>query len=1068
MTTVHPSHPHSLVLELAFGDGVLKTSVGQSMGATVQAAIEIYSDRHCLGIRDREKDNEQNYSNSYSWLTYKTVGDRATNFGHGLRQLIEPRSYLGICGTNRLEWVIVDWACMFHSMVSVPITALSSDREMIFILNNTKISLVVCDKEMLPKFVRVQTECPSLCHVVCMDPLPLSIKSKSTSLSIHQMDDIENRGCHRQYAYVKTEPNDCLTIIYTSGSSGAPKGVMISDRAFRSLFPEEVSPFTGEFIIFSYQSLAWYGGRNNLYATFLAGGRAGFHTGDASRLMEELNLIRPTMFAAPPSIWNQIFAEFKAALALAVTSDLQENDRIEKQLLKKFSKLIPLRCRTIAIVGALISPIVRDFIRRCFVHCVVQDAYGITECGGVAFDNSMNPSVSYRLESVPEMGFTTNDKPFPRGELLTKTIQMFSGYVNNPTETRLALTEDGFFRTGDIVELRPVPFKPPIIHILDRKKNFFKLSQGQFVSPEYLQGVFSQSSFIDQIYIHGDLLEDCVIAVVIPNRDRAQAFAATDNLKSLEYDPKFYTAIMRDLHSIGTKASLRKHEIPSRIVIDFEPFTVENGLLTASLKPCRPKLAAHYSDRLKATSNIEQRLKTIIETATGDSLATNDDVAFLAAGGNSLTAIRLSRMIQDDLGITVPISVLFDPEMNLKRLTEFAQDPSSKQENAIITRLYQDAELEFNSQLGKAKALNTSPSMVFITGATGYVGAYLLSEMLRTYPINCKFVCLVRCEPSTDPLDRIRENLIFLRLWQDDFQDRIVPLRGDLAKTRLGLDDKIYQTLAIQTDIIFHCGAIVNFFLPYSQLYPSNVCGTREVIHLATHTSNFIPVQYISTISVLPSNITHEVNIDQISPKALTNGYGQSKWVAEKLMDKAYRLGLPVAIYRLGSMGSDSRSGACNLLDINTILVDAILKIGFYPEEAVNTKLNTLPIDFAAQSIVHLSTSPQTFDGKVAHIIHPDGGLLFSNVIASAHQCGIQLDSIPFEQWRTRLIAQKKSNRSFESLLEFPSDSLFSKQSILSSTQFYQLVSSVNIPAMDNSYVIKWLTFILVNAHSLS
>jgi long-chain acyl-CoA synthetase len=116
------------------------------MGASIYAAIEIYCDRHCLGIRDVDKDNPEIYVNSYSWLTYKTVGDRAIDFGHGLRQLIESRSYLGICASNRPEWVITDWACMLHSIITVPIYGLSSDRDMAFIINNTKISVIVCDK----------------------------------------------------------------------------------------------------------------------------------------------------------------------------------------------------------------------------------------------------------------------------------------------------------------------------------------------------------------------------------------------------------------------------------------------------------------------------------------------------------------------------------------------------------------------------------------------------------------------------------------------------------------------------------------------------------------------------------------------------------------------------------------------------------------------------------------------------------------------------------------------------------------------------------------------------------
>ena len=151
-----------------------------------------------------------------------------------------------------------------------------------------------------------------------------------------------------------------------------------------------------------------------------------------------------------------------------------------------------------------------------------------------------------------------------------------------------------------------------------------------------------------------------------------------------------------------------------------------------------------------------------------------------------------------------------------------------------------------------------------------------------------------------DPLDRIRDNFVFLQLWQEEFVQRIVPLRGDLGQIRFGLKQEIYDSLANQIDVIFACGATVNFLLPYSRSYQSNVCGTREIIHFASHTSFCVPIHYISTISVLPPGILDEIHIDQISPTDLTNGYGQSKWVAEKIIAKANRSGLPVAIYRLG------------------------------------------------------------------------------------------------------------------------------------------------------------------------
>ena len=266
--------------------------------------------------------------------------------------------------------------------------------------------------------------------------------------SFHYMGDIDQIGFIKQYVHVSMKPTDCLTIVYTSGSSGFPKGAIISEEAYRATFPYWFSSRVIERIAFSYRPLAWAADRDAAIGTFFHGGRIGFSTGDVSRLMEELTLVRPTQFSAPPIFWNKIYAEFKTALSIANTHHSLETRAVEeeeKRLLRQFSKLIPTRCTSITVGSAKVSSTVWNFMNRCFKNCRVNDSYGITECGSVAYNNLLENSLNYRLESVPEMGYTVDDKPFPRGEILAKTEQMFSGYINNPEETRAALTDDGFF-----------------------------------------------------------------------------------------------------------------------------------------------------------------------------------------------------------------------------------------------------------------------------------------------------------------------------------------------------------------------------------------------------------------------------------------------------------------------------------------------------------------------------------------------------------------------------------------------------------------------------------------------
>ncbi len=176
--TVDPPHPHRMVRELAFGREERKECAKIDMATGIRAAIAMYWDRHCMGVRDIDKDNPSIYTDSYSWLTFKTVGDRTKNFGHGLRRLIEPRGYLGICAANRPEWMITDFACIFQGIISAPIYTLFTDREIVYVINNTKVSVVVCDQKMLPRFIEIHSQCPLLQHIICMDPVPGTISGE--------------------------------------------------------------------------------------------------------------------------------------------------------------------------------------------------------------------------------------------------------------------------------------------------------------------------------------------------------------------------------------------------------------------------------------------------------------------------------------------------------------------------------------------------------------------------------------------------------------------------------------------------------------------------------------------------------------------------------------------------------------------------------------------------------------------------------------------------------------------------------------------------------------------------
>jgi thioester reductase-like protein len=193
----------------------------------------------------------------------------------------------------------------------------------------------------------------------------------------------------------------------------------------------------------------------------------------------------------------------------------------------------------------------------------------------------------------------------------------------------------------------------------------------------------------------------------------------------------------------------------------------------------------------------------------------------------------------------------------------------------------------------------------------------------------------------------------------------------------------------------------------------------------------------------------------------LVSGYAQSKWVAEKLITRASHLGLPVVIYRLGSICASTRTGACNRNDIHTLLLAAIMKLDCYPETAVNTHLNGLPVDFTAKSVVYLSDLQSNMYGKIYHVFNPDSKVSFEDIINGIHSCNVQLVKVSHAEWRVKLKAITNRDSPFESAGEFLTDSAVTEGSTVSAIQFCSAISALDFPSLDKEYVFKWLNFVL-------
>jgi thioester reductase-like protein len=310
------------------------------------------------------------------------------------------------------------------------------------------------------------------------------------------------------------------------------------------------------------------------------------------------------------------------------------------------------------------------------------------------------------------------------------------------------------------------------------------------------------------------------------------------------------------------------------------------------------------------------------------------------------------------------------------------------------------------------------PEAVLLTGATGFLGAFLLRDLLEQ--TRARVVCLVRAANAEEALARILANLERHRLaLPAGAAARIVPLPGDLEAWRWNLSEAAFAAFAAEVEAIYHAAAWVNFTYPYAVLKPANVTGTEEALRLAA-TGRRKPLHFISTIAVFPpaalADGVGREDADLSSPAGLAGGYPESKWVAERLVELGWRRGVPVTIHRPGLIGGDSRTGIGNPRDLLWAFLKSCLQLGAAPELA--SHFDPAPVDFVSRSIVHLSRQPRSL-GRAFHHVHPRP-LAWRELFDAAESLGYPVRRLSLEEW-TPLLAAALDRSSDNALAPFRS-----------------------------------------------
>jgi FkbH-like protein/thioester reductase-like protein len=383
--------------------------------------------------------------------------------------------------------------------------------------------------------------------------------------------------------------------------------------------------------------------------------------------------------------------------------------------------------------------------------------------------------------------------------------------------------------------------------------------------------------------------------------------------------------------------------------------------------------------------------------------------SFFELGGDSLRAAEaFARMW--DLGVPASISLQTVPDPTVAGLAQAIEDvKEGRQPTLLVDRfsLADEGNLAPDVRLvtGPAAAYDRPMRVVLLTGATGYLGAFLLRELLAQ--TDAEILCLVRAATPEDARQRILGNLRRFGLWEPAMAGRFDVVLGDLTEPDLGLDREAFLRLADRIDTILHSGAWVNFVYPYQHLKRTNVDSTETILRLATAAApKPIQVHFVSTLGVIMSTGYGRGNLlrerDPLThADDLLNGYEQTKYASDKMVWTAMKeRGIPAAIYRPGMVSGLSDGTYQKHDEFLPQMLKGCLQLGSWP--AVDTTWEMAPVDFVTRAIVHIAKRPQNLN-KAYFTLHPRR-LDVTEIIEWHRSFGYSVRGLPWDVWKRELL----------------------------------------------------------------
>ncbi|WP_458243887.1 amino acid adenylation domain-containing protein [Streptomyces sp. MAI_2237] len=904
-------------------------------------------------------------------LTYLELTDRADRLAHELRESgVEAESVVTVCLDRVPELIVALLAVLSSGGAFLPLDPATPRQRIVGLVGETGSRLIVSSHEHAPMFAD--------CEARILDPGAAGEPATRTP----------PRGARRAHG---SRPDDLAYVIYTSGSTGPPKGVMITHRSLAHSLTAVARAYQlgpGDRVLHA-AALGFDTSLEQIFATLISGATlvlAGTQTWAPTELLHRFPEYGISVADLTPGYWQQ-------TVSVA--------DRGES--------LASLR---LAIVGGEIvtAKDCRAVLRR-IPGARLVNAYGLTETTITSTLCELNEEVL----AAPDSAVAPVGRPLEgthihlldaelhpvrlgeRGEIYLGGPGLARGVWRQPALTAQQFLPDPhgsapgdrMYRTGDLGRLRA----DGNLEILGRVDDQMKI-RGFRVDPAEIEAALVSRPEIGQAMVvarareHG---EPELIAYYTPASPSAGCETALP--------ARLRSALAEVLPGYMIPAAFR--------LMERLPVAPSGKLDRRAVPDPGTAATAAAADTDTSERPVPQGMAQLWCQILGvDYVRPHDD--FFELGGNSLLAMEMLARTRVIFGIGV--TQIRDLTRSLLRQPMLAAFAESVRQARAGTLAHPDGgSVDFAAETERpVPAVGSDapsphpqhPGDVLLTGATGFCGAYMIDELLRT--TTGRVLCLVRASDEQEGMKRIRASHQRYVL-SDLSSPRVQAVVGDLAKPRLGLSADRFEELAATIDAVYHFGGQVNFIYPYHDLRASNVDGTYEIIRLAARRA--VPVHFTSSMAVLagfgPAGVREVTESTPLRfPEYLSVGYVETKWVGEVLLKKASDAGLPVTVYRLMDITGSSGTGVMNTGSEMAALIDFIARTGLCPD--IQLPLDFLPADCLARAIGHISTRHPA-RGVVYHLTNPRPTLLAS-LAERLRGRGYPIQEIPYAEWIAMLV----------------------------------------------------------------